>query len=322
MISKGDVKASLQFERALKIVRTTYREGADDRVLNPPKLSMHLGDDGGWPPHDGFAINMPAYVDWLDAVGSKWAVAAWDSTADIPIHALITLFDMQSGAFKAIIEGMYLTGVRTALQSVIGVRQLQDSSTCSISVIGAGYQAQFQMYLLDALCDVTEFNLFDIDRGTATQLQEDLQSRVEASINCLESVSGMAESDVLITVTDAQRPVITHEHSSDISTIIALGSYGELSETTINNVDAVVVDHIEQCLERGALSSLAEAGQFGKSDIDATIGDVLSASDTSNVRQASQTLFVPIGLGSLDIALAEHVYRHQSRQSGTQFAFR
>jgi len=49
LLSESEVEAALDTERALSVVEQTYVEINRGRVLNPAKLSMHMGDDGEWP---------------------------------------------------------------------------------------------------------------------------------------------------------------------------------------------------------------------------------------------------------------------------------
>lgn len=292
---------------ALDVVETTYVEGARGRVLNPAKSTMHLGDDGGWPEENAFSIGMPAYVDWLDVAGMKWAVATWDADVEPPISSQILLFDLQRGAFTAILEGMYLTGVRTALQSVVGLRHLLPEPPDSIGVFGAGFQARFQLRVIDELVDVERFRLYDVSEGRAADLAADIAPGMTADVVIEDTPRAAAAADVVVTVTDSKTPVVEKSWLRPAGLVIALGSYRELTDETVLGADRIVVDHTEQCLQRGALSDLASRGEVTAADLGSTIGDILDGGDASPVAPEERVIFVPIGLGSLDVALAEHL---------------
>ena len=325
LYGKRDVERYLDLPAALDVVETTYVEGARGRVINPAKSTMHLGDDGGWPAANAFSIGMPAYVGWLDAVGMKWAVATWDADVEPPISARILLFDLDRGSFTAILEGMHLTGVRTALQSAVGVKHLCPEPPDSIGVFGAGFQARFQLQVLDGLVDVERFGLYDVAEGRAADLATDLAPGMDADVVVEETPQAAADADVVVTATDSKTPVVEESWLRPHGLVIALGSYRELPDETVLSADRIVVDHTEQCLQRGALSDLADRGAVTAADIDSTIGDVLDAADTADATHVAdaadvadavegrpdspdeRTIFVPIGLGSLDVALAEHL---------------
>ncbi|WP_435095176.1 ornithine cyclodeaminase family protein [Halorubrum sp. N11] len=321
LLSQSDVEDALDVADALRVVERTYIETNRDRVVNPAKLSMHLGDDGGWPDYNAFAINMPAYVDWLDAVGTKWAVATWDADVEDPISSLILLFDLDGGRFEAILEGMYLTGVRTALQSAVGLKHLLPDTPESVGVFGAGFQAAFQLSVTDELLDINEFFLYDISRDKADGLAAEMRDQLDAELTVCETAATAARNDAVLTVTDSKLPVLDAEWPSKAGLIVALGSYQELPDEILTGADRLVVDHVEQCLQRGALADIAARDGLSASDLDATIGEVLDDERETPVRPSDRTVFVPIGLGALDIALAKGVYNNMISDSSVEFDF-
>ncbi len=330
LYAKHDVERRIDLPTALDVVETTYIEGARGRVINPAKSTMHLGDDGGWPAANAFSIGMPAYVGWLDAAGMKWAIATWDADVEPPISARILLFDLDQGSFTAILEGMHLTGVRTALQSVVGVTHLCPAPPDSIGVFGAGFQARFQLRVLDGLVDIERFGLYDVAAGRAAGLAADLAPELDADVVVEETPQAAADADVVVTATDSKSPVLDESWLRPGGLVIALGSYRELPDETVLSADRIVVDHAEQCLQRGALSDLADRGAVTAADIDSTIGEVLDAADAADAAGAptvakgrpadpdGRTVFVPIGLGSLDVALAEHLRTRGMSDSGVR----
>lgn len=307
LYSKRDVERHLELPAALDVVETTYAEGARGRVRNPAKSTMRLGDDGEWPEANAFSVGMPAYVDWLDAAGMKWAVATWDAGVEPPISAKILLFDLDRGAFTAILEGMHVTGVRTALQSVVGLKHLLPEPPESVGVFGAGFQARFQLRVIDELVDVERFRLYDVTDGRAADLAADLAPGMAADVVVEAEPRAAADADVVVTVTDSKTPVVEEPWLRPGGLVIALGSYRELPDEAVLGADRIVVDHTDQCLQRGALSDLARRGEVTAADLDSTIGGILDADDDHAVTPDERVLLVPIGLGSLDVALAEHL---------------
>jgi len=320
LFSKADVEAAIDLDSTLDVVERTYAETGRDRVINPAKLGMHLGDDAEWPAHDAFAIDMPAYVGWLDTAGTKWAVATWEQATE-PISSLQLLFDLDASRFTAIMEGMYLTAVRTAMQSVVGLRRLVPAAPETVGIFGAGFQGRFQVEVIDALVDVDEIRIFDIESEAAAGLADQIGDDLEADLRVCDAPAVAAATDAVVTVTDSQTPVVDHSAVADSTIVIALGTYQELSDETILGADRIVVDHPEQCLNRGALSSLAARDELGEDDLDATIGAVVAGERGPLTGADEQCLFVPLGLGGLDVAIAEHVRRETDPNAVSTFAF-
>jgi ornithine cyclodeaminase/alanine dehydrogenase len=264
---------------------------------------------------------MPAYVDWLDTVGTKWAVATWDADVDDPISSLVLLFDLDDGRFEVVMEGMYLTGVRTALQSAVGMKHLLPEEPESVGVFGAGFQAAFQFSVVDELFDIDEFYLYDINREAADEFAAKLADRIDAELTVCADPAAAARSDVVLTVTDSQSPVLDAKWPSEAGLIVALGSYRELPDDVILDAERLVVDHVEQCLQRGALADMAARDELTAADLDATIGEVLNDERETPVDPSEQTVFVPIGLGALDIAVAKDAHNNIKSDNSTEFNF-
>jgi len=144
---------------------------------------------------------------------------------------------------------------------------------------------------------------------------------VDAQITVGETPDVVSGSDAVLTVTDSKDPVLTDELVADVEIIVALGSYRELPDETIESADRIVVDHVEQCLSRGALADMAERDELSAADIDATIGEILDEKTRATVRDDERKLFVPIGLGALDVAMAESVYNSIQHTDSTHFRF-
>jgi ornithine cyclodeaminase/alanine dehydrogenase len=89
----------------------------------------------------------------------------------------------------------------------------------------------------------------------------------------------------------------------------------------ILDADRLVVDHVEQCLQRGTLADIAARDELSAADLDATIGEVLNDERKTPVDLAERTVFVPIGLGALDIAIANDVYNDIKNGISTKFNF-
>lgn len=125
---------------------------------------------------------MPADADWCDAEGMMWAVAAWDAATDVPIGSSLLMDDLDAGRFRSVMEGTHLTGVRTALQSAVGLNQLLPTRPDSVGVLGARFQAGFQLIVIDELLFLNTFYIYDINAGAAADLREQLTDRIDAEI--------------------------------------------------------------------------------------------------------------------------------------------
>ncbi|MEM2988951.1 MAG: ornithine cyclodeaminase family protein, partial [Candidatus Bathyarchaeia archaeon] len=105
--------------------------------------------------------------------------------------------------------------------------------------------------------------------------------------------------------------------------LLALGSYQEYHPEAIKKADKIVVDHVEQALHRGAIKPLSERGEITAKNIHATIGEIIAGRKSGRTNGDEVIFFVPIGMGMLDIAVADIAYKRALEKGrGSYFEFR
>src|SRR5260370_31408789 len=92
-----------------------------------------------------FFAAMPAHLPRTPALGAK-LVSVVDSNAarDLPTHlATILLFNPATGLLQAVLDGRYITEVRTAAVSAVAVRHLAKAGAAStLAILGSGVHAR------------------------------------------------------------------------------------------------------------------------------------------------------------------------------------
>ena len=103
-----------------------------------------------------FLATMPAHAPTIPALGAKLVtVFGGNHAAGLPSHlATILLLDPATGALLAVLDGRYLTEVRTAAVSAVAARHLAAPQSRSLAILGSGVQARSH---LEALRHVHQF---------------------------------------------------------------------------------------------------------------------------------------------------------------------
>jgi ornithine cyclodeaminase/alanine dehydrogenase len=257
---------------------------------------------------------VPAYVDWLKVAGLKWAGGFWNNwrTGLPSISAVVLLIDPYNGMFKAIMEGATITSLRTAAQTALGIKYLARKGASSVGIYGAGTQSRYHIYVLSQMFPNMTFKIYDVREDAIKRTLELLESkfRVKANVEvCKEPKDCTADVDVTVTLTTAQQPFIKPEWVRKDHLIAALGSYQEVYDEVIKTADKIIVDHREQTLHRGCLKKLVERGEITEENIYSTIGEVIAGMKPGRESMDETILFIPIGTGMLDVAVAEIAYR-------------
>ncbi len=132
-----------------------------------------------------------------------------------------------------------------------------------------------------------------------------------------------AESvDAIITVTQSKEKFLKEPWVRPGTIVFTMGSYQECEDEYILAADKIVVDHVEQCLHRGVLKELSDAGRITEESIYATIGELAAGKKSTGFSETERILCVPIGTGAMDIAVAAVVCQKAKEKGlGRSFAF-
>ena len=116
------------------LVEDTYRRDAAGQVEAPTKIGVHPNH-----PHS-FLHAMPAWVSGSGALGIKWisyypgnTARGWPDSS-----ALIVLNDPEHGLPVAIMEGMWITLVRTAACGAVAARHCVRGEPKRLGLVGCG----------------------------------------------------------------------------------------------------------------------------------------------------------------------------------------
>ena len=326
LLTYDQVTHLVDMQDAVDSVEKTFAGFGKGTVLNPTKVTLDLGESGGWPPYEGFFNAMPAYIGYQDNAGIKWVggLLGHRKAAGLPfICGMILLADPKLGVFRAVMDGKYITNLRTGAQTAVSLKYLfKGRKSIRIGLYGAGMQGHTQTEAISKVFDIEELRVYDIYRPAAEKFAEDMNDVVKGKIIVCDTVEAAADADALITVTQAHEPFLTAEMLKPGTVVFPMGSYKEVTDELILSCDDIVVDHMGQALHRGALKKLADEGKITPENVTATIGELVNGDKAIAGIAQKKVLCLPIGMGCLDVALAYVAYeRAKERHMGIEFDF-
>ena len=112
-ISRDEVKRAISMEQAIETVKAAFEQLSTGSAVVPIRTQL------GVPLHDGVTLFMPAYLEQTDELGMKMvSVFSRNVEQGLPtINAMVTLVDAETGLPTAILDGTYLTALRTGAGS-------------------------------------------------------------------------------------------------------------------------------------------------------------------------------------------------------------
>lgn len=245
--------------------------------------------------HGGFFGVMPASGE---SMGIKMVTYyPGNAGTDLPTHmAVIALFDPKTGEPMALMDGRYITEMRTAAVSAVATDALAAPETKVLALLGAGVQGRAH---LEALRHVRQFEEIRIWNRTPARAERFAEEHGVKATGLEEAVR---DADVVVTATSSHEPILKGEWLKPGAHVNAVGAsrptWRELDAAAMSNV--VVVDSYE-----GARN---EAGDVILSGITpyAELGEVLNGS--KRVDRNATTIFKSLGMAVEDVAAAKLVY--------------
>lgn len=325
LLSQEKVKSLITMKEAVDICDKTFQGMGEGTVINPTKLTLDLGEVSSYPAYEGFMNAMPSYVGWLDTAGLKWVGGFLGERKKMGLPyltSLITLIDPKIGNFKAIMEGAYITNIRTGAQTAVALKYLVNKKSINVGIFGAGVQGHTQTEAISQVFDINELRVYDINKEASLKFAKNMEYAVKGKIIIVDNPEKAAEGDAIITVTQSKERFVKNEWIKPGSIFFPMGSYQECENDLILNIDKIIVDHIEQSLHRGALKELNHQGKISEEHIDATIGELAIGEKSIKINDDQRFLCIPIGTGAMDIAIATVIYdKAVERGIGETYAF-
>lgn len=327
LITRSQIEELVDMKQAIELVDKTFINLGEGQVVNPTKVTLDLGESADYPAYDGFVNAMPAYIGWQDVAGIKWVTGMGGERrkAGLPfINGIIILMDPQLGEYISVMDGQYITNLRTGAQTAVALKHLfNDRTSISIGLYGAGTQGRTQLQAISQVFDIDRLVIYDVFEEASIKYKEDMASYVKGEIIVAENAEEASKNvNVIITVTQSNDAFLKAEWIEEGTVVFPMGSYKEIEDELILQADGIVVDHIGQALHRGALKGLNESGQINEEDITATISDLAAKVKTIDDIDRQRIITIPIGMGALDISLAKYVYDRAIEQGiGQVFNF-
>jgi len=198
VLSESDVIGLLDPSALLDGLADGFRALASGAVQAPERPAITV-------PGKGFSLAMPAWMAGKNITVKIVNVFEGNLAIDLPNHiALITLFDSTTGMPVCVMDGTYITGIRTAASAVLSVRELARRDAKVATIVGAGVQGREHLRLLPLVRDFEEIRIASLYADDAEKLAR-LRPRAKAVIDIETAVR---TSDVVCLASHAYQPVI------------------------------------------------------------------------------------------------------------------
>jgi len=263
-------------------------------------------------PEKGFLLAMPAWQPGMNLTVKTVCVFEGNLERGLPNHlALITLFHPETGAPLCIMDGTYITAIRTAAAAALSVRVLARRDAKVATIIGAGVQGREHLKLLPLVRDFAEIRIASLEHSDA----EALAARHPAARAVADVEAAVRGSDVVCLASHAYEPVIEASWvrpGTHVSSVGYAPPHGELPVALARDnalyveIDAAFAAPPVGC---GELAGLDRAEAI-------TLGDALRGVRPGRLSERQITVYKAMGIAMEDMVAADIVYAAARRHGG------
>lgn len=308
ILSRADVEAVLDLDRLVDALADAFVDVSEGRASLPPRIAAIVEE------RDGILAAMPGYLPSSGTLATK-LVSVFPRNAERGLHshqAVIAVFDGETGTPLALMDGTYITAVRTAAASALSVRLLAREDATTLAVIGTGVQARAH---LDAVTRVRRFEEVRIagrDPGKADALAIEVSTRLgRRVVACPTYAEAIRDADVVCATTHSPEPVVRRRWVSDGTHVASVGVNREGPEVDAETVlDALVVVESRAAALAPFPAGAADLvfpirdGVITEDHVHAELGELVGGRRPGRTSPEQITFYKSVGIAAEDAAAA------------------
>lgn len=318
IISREEVRNAITMAQAIETVKEAFAQLSRGRARVPIRTQL------GVPLHDGVTLFMPAYLEQSDQLGMKMvSVFSGNIEQGLPtINAMITLVDAETGLPTAIIDGTYLTALRTGAASGAATDLLARKDARTVTVLGTGVQGRTQLGAVCTVRSIERVVVFDKRQTSAEAFREEMEKvgppvpkTIEVAASAMQAVR---EADVVCTATTSTTPVFSDDDLKPGVHLNAIGSFTpqmqELPAATVARALLVVDSREAVWAEAGDLIIARKEGLITDDSVHAELGEIVAGTKRGRTSDDQVTLFKSVGNAVQDVSVAAKVFEEAKKK--------
>jgi ornithine cyclodeaminase/alanine dehydrogenase-like protein (mu-crystallin family) len=306
-LSRADVERLLDVDAMLDALAAALVAYSSGLASAPPRMAVRV--------ERGLLGVMPGYVPGVALESKLVSVFPANEEHGLPSHqGLIAMFDEESGTPLALMDGTYITAIRTGGTAAVAARVLARQDASVLAILGAGVQGRSHLEIFPRVRDFGEIRVASRNSERASDLAAG-NPRARAALSFEEAVRG---ADVVACCTDAREPILHRDWLKPGVHVSAVGgTFGpELDADTVRACSVFVE-------WRGAVTSAPPAGAHELQGLDPNsvteVGEVIAGTKPGRRSADELTLYKSTGIAVEDAATAGLVYeRALSDGAGTR----
>jgi ornithine cyclodeaminase len=273
------------------------------------------------PEYKGQCLFMNGYAAPAKALGVK-IVSVYPENINknlTSVPATMVLVNVETGIVNALIDGTYLTRLRTGAVSGLATEILARKDSKIFALFGTGGQAITQLEAVLTVRKIELVKVFDIMYERAKEFAQRMSNLYSKKFNNVKitavksSDEAVEDADIITTVTTSKKPVFNAEKVKKNVHINGVGSYTpdmcEIPEEILVRADKIYVDTKDGAInESGDLIQPIKKGLIKVEKVNGELGEVINGKIKGRENDEEMTFFKTTGTAVLDLVAAQKIY--------------
>lgn len=312
ILTKNDIQSIFSMQDAIESCKAALSMYSAGETNVPLRTVIDIKDKGQ-------SLFMPAYINQANVIGIK-IVSVFPNNIALGKPSLLSkmmLLDGDTGEVCAMLDGTYLTQLRTGALQGAATDILAKKNAKIAAMFGTGGQAYTQLEAMLTVRDLKEVRVFDINFARGQEFVKMMQKEFSKYHTKIIAVKDMLDAihnaDIITAVTTSHTPVFDGDKVTNGAHVNGIGSYlphmQELPESIITRADKIIFDTNEGVMsEAGDIIQPLNSGALTKNDLTGELGEVLIGKVKGRESDDEITVFKAVGSAVFDVVTAQNIY--------------
>jgi len=308
ILNRKDVISVLDMKDCMDVVESAFNELANGTAVLPLRTPIT--------PPDGLSLYMPAYLKDAGALACKVVTVYKNNPKNYKLPVVIgkvLVQDPKTGDVVCIMDGGYLTAVRTGAVSGVATKYLaRKDSGQVVGIFGTGVQASMQLWAVAIARNISKALIYDISDEAANKFKDEMGTKLNLEIIKVNSPDEILEADIICTATSSATPIFDGKKVKTGTHINGIGSHTPNArelDTEIVKRAKFIGDAKDACFnEAGDIMIPLQEGAIDESHFYAELGEIVAGQKVGRINNKEITLFKSNGLAIQDVATAKLIY--------------
>ena len=289
-------------------------------IYSSHKSNIPLRSNLNVPEYNGQCLFMNGYAAPAKALGVK-IVSVYPENINknlTSVPATMVLVDAETGVVNSLIDGTYLTRLRTGAISGLATEILSRKDSKIFALFGTGGQAVTQLEAVLTVRNIEEVRVFDVFKERAKDFAKKMSDKFGKKFNVKiiaaeSSDAAVDNADIITTVTTSKKPVFDANKVKKNVHINGVGSYTpemvEIPGDILVMANKIYVDTRDGAInESGDLITPIKDGLITIEKINGELGEVINGLIKGRESDDEMTFFKTTGSAVLDLVAAQKIY--------------